>query len=634
MESKRKRSKTTMSLRKILLFLIMLSIVFPFTGKAFAASQPALVITASPNVSLPSGPPGTVTLSASASLSGGAAPTGSIQFTITGPSGFSFTQTTSVSGNGIYTASITLPTTGPIVGTYTWTVRYGGDSNNAAASDQGGPTVQTIVNAAEPTLVVNANPTSVTIGPSSQRLGASANLAAGYYPTGTITFRLLAPDGATTVDTETVTVNGNGTYTTPTGFTLPSTGSVAGTYTWTASYGGDSNNAAASDQGGPAAQTVVSAAGPTLVVSANPTSVTIGSSSQVLKASANLAAGYYPTGTITFRLLAPDGATTVDTETVTVNGNGTYTTPTGFTLPSTGSVAGTYQWDVSYSGDPNNNSVSSHSDCSVTVPQQADLSITNTVSSATPNVGDTITFTVTVTNNGPDLATAVEVTDLLPAGLTLVSAAPSQGTYISATGAWTVGTVTTASPASLTLRATVVSPAAHTNTATISHADQLDPNTVNNTSSATVTPQQADLIITNTVSSATLNVGDTITFTVTVANNGPDSATGVTVTDLLPAGLTFVSATSSQGSYNSATGAWTVGTVTPASAASLTLQATVVSPTAKTNTATISHADQFDPNPGNNTSSATVTVAPQHADLSVTNTVSSVTPNVGDTITF
>ncbi|TCZ75501.1 DUF11 domain-containing protein, partial [Paenibacillus albiflavus] len=298
---KRKLLKTTMRLRKILVFIIMLSMAFPCTGKVFATVQPTLVIAASPNVTLPSG--GTVTLSASAILSGGdasAPPTGSLLFTLTGPDGFSYTQTNAVSENGIYTASITLLTTGPIVGTYTWAAYYGGDANNAAAAGQG----HTLVSSAMPTLAVSANPTSVMIGSSSQVLGASANLASGYYPTGTLTFNLLAPGGAT-----------------------------------------------------------------------------------------------------------------VDTEIVTVNGNGTYTTPTGFTLPTTEPIAGIYQWVVSYSGDPNNIPVSSRSDCSVTVPQQADLSITNTVNNATPNVGDTITITVTLTNNGPDSATGVVITDLLPAGL-------------------------------------------------------------------------------------------------------------------------------------------------------------------------------------------------------------------------
>ena len=173
----------------------------------------------------------------------------------------------------------------------------------------------------------------------------------------------------------------------------------------------------------------------------------------------------------------------------------------------------------------------------------ADLSVTKTVSDATPNVGDQITFTVTLSNQGPDAATGVQVTDLLPAGLTFVSATPSQGTYDNVSGLWTVGTVSAVGSQTLSIVATVVSPAAQTNTGTISDADQFDPNTANNTASATETPQQADLSVTKTVSDATPNVGDQITFTVTLSNQGPDTATGVQVTDLLPAGLTFVSAT-------------------------------------------------------------------------------------------
>ena len=131
--------------------------------------------------------------------------------------------------------------------------------------------------------------------------------------------------------------------------------------------------------------------------------------------------------------------------------------------------------------------------------------------------------------------------------MTFVSATPSQGTYDNVTGVWTVGTVSAGAPPTLTITATVVSPDAQTNTATISDADQFDPDTGNNTASATETPQQADLAVTKTVSNATPNVGDQITFTVTLTNNGPDAATGVQVTDLLPAGLTFVSANASQG---------------------------------------------------------------------------------------
>src|SRR5262249_57216830 len=62
--------------------------------------------------------------------------------------------------------------------------------------------------------------------------------------------------------------------------------------------------------------------------------------------------------TTLFRSLFHNG-TQVDRETVAVNGNGgPYTTPTGFTLPSSAAATGTYQWNASYSGDSNNNTVS------------------------------------------------------------------------------------------------------------------------------------------------------------------------------------------------------------------------------------------------------------------------------------
>src|SRR5262249_5192818 len=156
---------------------------------------------------------------------------------------------------------------------------------------------------------------------------------------------------------------------------------------------------------------------------------------------------------------------------------------------------------------------------------------------ATPNVGDTITFTVTLTDSGPDPATSVQVTDLLPVGLRSDARSPRQESYDNSTGLWDIGTVTTTTSRTLLIRPTVESPSAQTNTASISHSDQFDPNTGNNIASATETSERADLQITKTVSDATPNVGDKIIFTVTLTNNGPDPATNVQVTDLLPVGL-------------------------------------------------------------------------------------------------
>jgi uncharacterized repeat protein (TIGR01451 family) len=117
----------------------------------------------------------------------------------------------------------------------------------------------------------------------------------------------------------------------------------------------------------------------------------------------------------------------------------------------------------------------------------ADLVLVKTVSDSTPNLGDAITFTITLTNNGPGTATGVTVDDQLPAGLTFISSTPSQGAYVSASGVWTVGTITTTSPQTLLIQARVTSANAQTNTASIASSDQFDPTTTNNSSSVTVT---------------------------------------------------------------------------------------------------------------------------------------------------
>lgn len=267
------------------------------------------------------------------------------------------------------------------------------------------------------------------------------------------------------------------------------------------------------------------------------------------------------------------------------------------TQTSTATIASVDQVDP----NPANNTAS------VSVSTVSDLSLSKGVTDSAPNVGDTITFTVTLTNHGPSLATNVEVQDLLPAGLSFVSAAATLGSYVSATGVWTVGTVAVSTPQTLIIAALVVSATARTNTATISNLDQSDPNAANDTANVTETPQQADLSLIKIVSNPTPNVGDTITFTVTLTNLGPDAATNVQVVDLLPIGLTFVSAIPSQGSYDSTTGVWDVGTVTVASPQTLSIQTTVTAVGALTNTASVSGADQFDPSTLNNSASATET---------------------------
>jgi uncharacterized repeat protein (TIGR01451 family) len=100
-------------------------------------------------------------------------------------------------------------------------------------------------------------------------------------------------------------------------------------------------------------------------------------------------------------------------------------------------------------------------------------------------------------------------------------------------------------------------------------------------------------------------VGSNVTFTVTAHNLGADPATSVVVTDALPAGLTFVSASPSQGTYTA--GSWNLGALAVGATATLQITATVTGSTAVTNTATRTVTTPADPNPANDTASSTVT---------------------------
>ncbi|HEY0832217.1 MAG TPA: DUF11 domain-containing protein [Candidatus Dormibacteraeota bacterium] len=117
----------------------------------------------------------------------------------------------------------------------------------------------------------------------------------------------------------------------------------------------------------------------------------------------------------------------------------------------------------------------------------------------------------------------------------------------------------------------------------------------------------ADIGVTKSVNDATPAVGTNVTFTVTAHNAGPNATATLQVTDPVPAGLTFVSASASQGTYNAGTGIWDVGVLGVGSSATLQLVVTVTGTTPVTNVATRTTSSPADPNPANDSASSTVT---------------------------
>ena len=133
------------------------------------------------------------------------------------------------------------------------------------------------------------------------------------------------------------------------------------------------------------------------------------------------------------------------------------------------------------------------------------------------------------------------------------------------------------------------------NTASVAvPAGVVDPDAANDTATDTDTAApSSDLVMAKVVDNPGANVGDNVTFTLTVTNNGPSDATGVAVSDLLPSGYTYVS-DDGAGAYVSGTGVWTVGNLVATATATLNITATVNASGDYTNVATVS-GDQADP---------------------------------------
>jgi uncharacterized repeat protein (TIGR01451 family) len=110
--------------------------------------------------------------------------------------------------------------------------------------------------------------------------------------------------------------------------------------------------------------------------------------------------------------------------------------------------------------------------------EQADLEISKADSPDPVTVGDNLTYTITVTNRGPDPATNVVVTDTLPSGVTFVSASPG---CVHSAGVVTcnLGTIPAGDSVTITIVVTPTAPGTISNTATVT-SDTLDPNTANN----------------------------------------------------------------------------------------------------------------------------------------------------------
>ena len=292
-----------------------------------------------------------------------------------------------------------------------------------------------------------------------------------------------------------------------------------------------------------------------------------------------------------------------------------------------------------------NNSVNDSASVDIIV-NFPDLTLTKTVNDATPSEGQTITYSIKVTNNGDGSGTGIEILDLLPAGVTYAGTTTiDQGSYDSVTGVWDIGTLASGVNVDLVLEATVdgngaTSGSTITNTASVNALDQTDPNTGDNSASVDIVVNTPDILVTKSVDDDTPDEGQLIIYTIDAENIGLADAyaSGLTITDLLPSGLIYDSSSTvipSGTTYDPMTGIWNIGNLADGVTVTLSIAATVDTGTNGsmiTNMAGVTTLDQVDNNSAND--SASVNIIVNSPDIAITKTVSIGPYNENENFTY
>jgi uncharacterized repeat protein (TIGR01451 family) len=241
---------------------------------------------------------------------------------------------------------------------------------------------------------------------------------------------------------------------------------------------------------------------------------------------------------------------------------------------------------------------------------EPDLALTVAAPTNAIPVGGTVSYTYTVSNKGPFDATGVTVRLQLPSTAQQISATASGGTcsVAAAAATCTFAVLRTAATAAVNLTATAPSVGSFSVAGSV-YGDQPDPDTTNNavTSTASVA-MLADVSVTAT-GTATAQMGDAVSYTLSVSNAGPNTATGTQATFQLAAGITSGTASATRGTCSGTGNLITcnLGDLAPASSVTVTVNATTSAVGTQTSTAAVT-TSATDPVSANNRAAATTTV--------------------------
>lgn len=269
---------------------------------------------------------------------------------------------------------------------------------------------------------------------------------------------------------------------------------------------------------------------------------------------------------------------------------------------------------------------------SIEVAQSADLFVKKYVNNTSPDFGEIIKWSVVVSNNGPDIATNVQVNDLLDEGLIFVKSSSTKGSYDAKSGIWTIDSLAPETDETLNIYCKVNKIGKILNFVSV-NSTQYDWNESNNHDNESVNAVKiADLSVIKLINNSNPNYNDLIKWTIIVSNKGPNMATGVTVNDLLPKSVEYISSYLSKGFYNPVNGIWDVGNLNAGEKLQLNIVSKIVKTGDITNVVNVK-GNEKDSNLTNNHFEKSVHVKPA-ADLSIEKSVSKQEVNINDLIEY
>lgn len=254
-----------------------------------------------------------------------------------------------------------------------------------------------------------------------------------------------------------------------------------------------------------------------------------------------------------------------------------------------------------------------------------DLQITKVADDPTPTAGTDTTWTLVVRNNGPKVSPTVQVSDVIPPGLTYVNAVTEQGTCQESpvsTMFCEIGLMNVGEEVEINLTTTVgpgMQGQTIINGATVSDPNIIDSDPLNNYSEDQIIPaESADVAIEKTVGTP-LVAGQTGTYELLITNAGPSVARDVTVSDTLPDGLTFVDAVVPDATCSGSGQEFScsLGDIGPGGQVTILVTVNVIEGGEYTNCATAGSPTP-DPDPSNNESC--VTTDASNTDLAIQKT--------------